>query len=116
MLILFLCKYLKKPNWNERDEKEKQEHGNTKTYNSVKSVLFSNALAFTDVIPLLFKSILVSATPSHVISVLFTKSTPSKMQALTVVIVVVVVVVVLSVQLKLDGASSISPKEALFEQ
>jgi hypothetical protein len=65
-------------------KRKNKDHGNTKTYKVVKSVLFSNALAFTDVIPLFCKMISIPPTPLHVISVLFTLSTPSHMQPVLV--------------------------------
>ena len=48
----------------------------------IKSVLLSKALAFTDVIPMSFKKIFVRSEPLHVISVLFSLSTPSHVQGL----------------------------------
>ena len=41
VLILLRCKYLKEKCWNKSDEKEKQRHGNTKTYKSVNRVFLS---------------------------------------------------------------------------
>jgi len=41
VLIWLEPKSLKEKSWNETDEKEKQEHGNTKTYKVVKLVLLA---------------------------------------------------------------------------
>ena len=45
----------RKKGWNETDRKEKQEHGNTKTYNSVNAVFNSRKLSGIKPIWLLLK-------------------------------------------------------------
>ena len=55
VLIWLLCKYLKEKSWNETDEKEKQRHGNTKTYKMVNLVFNSRKSPGIVLILLLYK-------------------------------------------------------------
>ena len=45
VLMLLPLKYLKEKSYNEMDDKEKQEHGNIKTYKSVNAVFLSRKLS-----------------------------------------------------------------------